>query len=553
LHPEPQRRLDVRSVEQALVFAFASGGQRETLERLSLRSKLEPSSFAPDCFAKDLFVAEFVSLCTSFSIDGRRHQPQPGRLTRLLSHPPAAPEIVEFRQRALRELLERRELRRALESSYLRLHELFLLLESSDSGKHFDPVARRLEILRATQRAIDTLADAFPDVASGLGRASAYAREVQRSPAYENLRQLLDHEGHLATVRVDVTLAYDGHLRGLEIVRADENVQNRFYVSPFTRLLTRIRLFFRGYHLRQTEVLGRLINSVFDGVAPFLVDAVELWASLEFYLAALGFADLARSKDLEVCLPRLSAVDGGAEPPETPTDITGLFNPFLLHEERPPKSCDVTVAASGFVVLTGPNSGGKTRLLQAIGLCQLPVPAKEAALGFRRGLFVSIVDEVSVDQREGRLGSELLRIRRLFESLCLGATVILDELCSGTNPSEAEEIFRLVLELLAELKPQVFISTHFLHFAERLRDEGEVPGLSFLQVELDAEQRPTYRFVPGVASTSLARMTAERLGVTREALRSLVEAARREQTSRPDSPLPAPPESAQARLGGALK
>jgi hypothetical protein len=48
-------------------------------------------------------------------------------------------------------------------------------------------------------------------------------------------------------------------------------------------------------------------------------------------------------------------------------------------------------------------------------------------------------------------------------------------------------------------------------------------------------------------------MTAERLGVTRESLRSLVEAARREQISRADSPLPALPSSAQARLGGALK
>jgi len=564
LHPEPRRRLDARSVEQALVFAFASGGQGETLDRLALRAELEPSSFAPDCFAKDLFVAEFVNLCTAFTIAGRRHQPHAPRLTRLLSHPPADLAVVEFRQRTLRELMQRPELRRALEDAYVKLRELFTLLESSDTGKHFDPVARRLEILRATARAIDGLAEAFAGAESGLARASLYAREVQRSAAYEHLRQLLDHEGHLATVRVDVTLAYDGHLRGLEIVRAEENASNRFYVSPLKRLLTRLRLFFRGYHLRQTEVLGRLINSVFDGVAPFLVDAIELWGALEFYLAALGFADLARSKKLDVCLPSLSAVHGGAEPPETPSELEGLFNPFLLHEEKPPKSCDLRIEASGFVIVTGPNSGGKTRLLQALGLCQLlaqngfVVPAAAARLGFRRGLFVSIVDEVSVDQREGRLGSELLRIRRLFESLSMGATVILDELCSGTNPSEAEEIFRLVLELLAELKPQVFISTHFLHFAERLRDEAQVPGLSFLQVELDDQQCPTYHFVPGVASTSLARMTAERLGVTREALRSLVEAARGERAAsssapRGDSPLPSPPKSAQARLGGELK
>ncbi len=87
-----------------------------------------------------------------------------------------------------------------------------------------------------------------------------------------------------------------------------------------------------------------------------------------------------------------------------------------------------------------------------------------------------------------------------------------------------------MLGLLAELEPQVMISTHFLHFAERLRQEDSVPNLRFLQVELDDAQHPTYRFISGVATTSLARMTAERLGVTREALRDLVDAARHERS-----------------------
>jgi DNA mismatch repair protein MutS2 len=50
--------------------------------------------------------------------------------------------------------------------------------------------------------------------------------------------------------------------------------------------------------------------------------------------------------------------------------------------------------------------------------------------------------------------------------------------------------------------------------------------LEFLQVELDARENPTYGFVPGVATTSLAERTAERLGVTREALRELIERAK---------------------------
>ncbi|HEV8247982.1 MAG TPA: DNA mismatch repair protein, partial [Polyangiaceae bacterium] len=368
LHPEPRRRLDTRALDQTLVFAFASGGHRDALDRIALRGELEPSLFSPDCFAKDLFLADFVTRCTGFAIEGRRYQPQAARLARLLSHPPADPQVSAFRQEILRELFASTDLHSALQRSFVRLREVFSLLESADSGKHFDPVARRLEILRAVLRAIDELCDGFSAARSGLQRISAYASRLRSSAAYENLRQLLDHEGHLATVQVRLTLAYDGQLRGFEIVRAEENVENRFYVSPIGRLLTRLRLLFRGYHVRHSEVLGRLINGVFDGVSPFVADAVELLGALEFYLAALGFAELARAQGLEVCLPEFEPPEAARDPA---SELDGLFNPFLLLEDRPPVPCDIRIAGAGFVIVTGPNSGGKTRLLQAMGLAQL--------------------------------------------------------------------------------------------------------------------------------------------------------------------------------------
>src|SRR6185312_1532824 len=156
------------------------------------------------------------------------------------------------------------------------------------------------------------------------------------------------------------------------------------------------------------------------------------------------------------------------------------------------------------------------------------------------------IQETKFDQSEGRLGMELLRIRALFEELGPGAMVILDELCSGTNPSEGEEIFELVIRLLARLRPQAFITTHFLTFAARLARERSIAGLAFLQVELDPSHKPTYQFVPGVATTSLASHAATRLGVTRDELDRLIDQslARRPrpapaiEPSRPAPPLP---------------
>ena len=181
------------------------------------------------------------------------------------------------------------------------------------------------------------------------------------------------------------------------------------------------------------------------------------------------------------------------------------------------------------VLVTGPNSGGKTRLLQSIGLSQLLaqvgafIPARSGRVALVPALVVSLIEETRADQAEGRLGMELMRIRALFERLPPGAMVLLDELCSGTNPSEGEQIFELVVTTLARLEPQVFITTHFLAFAARLAREGAIPNLGFLQVELGLDRRATFQFKSGVAESSLAGQTAERLGVTREQLIALAD------------------------------
>ena len=180
-------------------------------------------------------------------------------------------------------------------------------------------------------------------------------------------------------------------------------------------------------------------------------------------------------------------------------------------------------------MITGPNSGGKTRLLQTVGLTQLLaqsglfVPAAEAELPLVKGLFVSLVENESADQAEGRLGRELMRIRSLFESVGSPSMVILDELCSGTNPSEGTEIFEMVIRLLGRLDTLAFISTHFLDFARGLEADPPIRDLEFLQVESSADLCSTYQFLPGVADSSLARATAERLGVTFEDLDALID------------------------------
>ncbi len=526
LYPEPQPRLEARALRQALTFAFATGGTAEVFNKIWEKASFGPSDFSSECFARELFLSDFVARCLTITVGGQKYVPERAHLTRVLAHPPRDPQVSQFRQQILAELSEHPE--RAVELGRLaaKIRLLVQKLEAPDRGKRYDAIGRRIDILRSVRELLDELDGAFEHSRSGLSRIAAFAAEQKRQPAYETLVNLLEHENDRATIELRVKVGYDGELRSFQIVRTSENQENPFYRSRFGRFLSKLTLWIQGYGFREGELLGRLMNAAFDSVQECVMRLFQLLVDMEFYLASLSLWSLAERSGLKMCLPDLQT-EAGAR-----TELEALFNPFLLLEEHAPKTAHVSADERALVVITGPNSGGKTRLLQALGLTQLLgqagsfVPAARASLPLRHGLFVSLSHEASSDSREGRLGTELLRIRHMFEQLSFGSLVILDELCSGTNPSEGEDIFELVVSLLAELEPQAFITTHFLQFASRLEKERPVPRLEFLQVELDAQQTPTYGFVPGVATTSLAERTAERLGVTREALRELVERAR---------------------------
>jgi DNA mismatch repair protein MutS2 len=532
LHPHGRLWLDVAELRQVLTFGFASGVGSDAFERVLAKTAAPASPLVPACFEKDLFVEDFVARCVPLRVGARPTKQRRQALVALLTRPPSDPDTIAFRHAALAELVEKPEYRAELEHLLGVLGELFGMLEGTPRTKDSANTFRRVEILRAARQAFDAVASATPQATSGLARLAEFGRAVHASEGYRHLLELLDHEGHLATVDVRLRLARDGHVRAFEIIRASENASNRFYAGPIQRFFRGLRLLFRGYRVGEDELLGRLLQTVFDDIEDALIALFQVRRDIEFYLAALGLRDLAAKKSLPVCLPTLTApASATAALPDT--HFESLYNPLLLLEDRPPRPSDLTIGSRAQLIVTGPNSGGKTRLLQAVGLAQLLaqagffVPAKRASLAIRSGLFVSVVEEAAVDAREGRLGTELMRIRTLFEKLSWGSLVIVDELCSGTNPSEAEEIFSLVLSQLAELEPQTIVTTHFLHFAANLAQDPSLPSLEFLQVELDETQTPTFGFIPGIATTSLARKTAERLGVTREALKYLVDDAKR--------------------------
>lgn len=531
LHPLPLCRIDREQTRIAMVLAFSGGVSGGLFSDALERATIAPSTWDPNCYIRDIFLAEFIGQCFKIRIGREDCILATSALVKLLASPPSDPDVIQYRRTILSQLAQSPELRQNLERLYLLLRRFRSRLEAATGVGRFDGQRRQIDILQLLKQIIDAMAS------SELVRLAAFGQRIQAGEPYRSLTDLLTYDEHLATLDLKVRVGADGSIRGFDILSVQQNDANPFVVSPLRRWLTKFELFVRGYRFSDGEVMARLIDAVFDGLEDDIAPLVQLLGDLEFYLGALGFLDMARAAGHELCFPEFVT-------PDRPRRLQDFFNPLLFAQNIRVVPCSLELDRHDATVLvTGPNSGGKTRLLQGLGLAQLLaqsglfVPARAASLSLAQGLVVSLIQETKLDQAEGRLGMELLRIRELFERLPAGAMVILDELCSGTNPSEGEEIFELVLRMLTRLRPQTFITTHFLAFAARLEQEKKIAELRFLQVQLGPDQQPTYAFGPGVARTSLAGQAAARLGVTGDQLMSLIERNLAQANARHDVPV----------------
>jgi len=127
--------------------------------------------------------------------------------------------------------------------------------------------------------------------------------------------------------------------------------------------------------------------------------------------------------------------------------------------------------SSATTVLVTGRTGGKTRILQSLGLAQLMRSPVSSCRPLGRGplapgLVVSLIEETKADQAEGRLGTELLRIRQLLSAFRRGAMVISRRALLGNEPLRGEEISSGRADAHAP-RAAAFITTHFLTFASR--------------------------------------------------------------------------------------
>jgi DNA mismatch repair protein MutS2 len=187
---------------------------------------------------------------------------------------------------------------------------------------------------------------------------------------------------------------------------------------------------------------------------------------------------------------------------------------------------DVDLDSQTFaVVITGPNTGGKTVTLKTVGLmvimaqCGLHIPAQSGSeLSFFDNIFADIGDEQSIEQSLSTFSGHITNIVRILSRAKTKTLVLLDELGAGTDPQEGSALARAIMLFLVNRRIPCLIATHY---PELKALAHTTPGVVNASMEFDLKTlRPTYHLTLGIPGRSNALAIAKRLNLPDEILES---------------------------------
>jgi DNA mismatch repair protein MutS2 len=476
---------------------------------------------------------------------------------------------------------ETREARRLIEEkSDVHLggvHDLRSLTEQALRGSPLLPVDLNhvrytLQRARSLQRALSRLAEQFPHVADVAARISAPQEVVEEiGRCIDERGEVLDSASEtLARVRRELREAH-GHLmeklqRIIGVTANQPFLQEAIITQRQGRYVIPLRAEFKGRipglihdqsgsgatlfieplavvdlnnqwreaQLAEEEEIRRILTVLTEMVAAAagpIRRTVEALGDLDLIFAKARYANELRATEVELLPFRSNRDVRGSQTAlgDVQDEIEHPGSTIRFFQARHPLLDPLTVVPVDIyldndyfvLVITGPNTGGKTVTLKTTGLLALmaqsglAIPAADGStLSVFEQVFADIGDEQSIEQSLSTFSSHMTHIVGILEQADSRSLVLLDELGAGTDPEEGAALAQALLDTVLARSITTLATTHY---SELKVFAHSTPFISNASVEFDIETlSPTYKLSIGLPGRSNAFAIARRLGLTPE-------------------------------------
>ena len=397
----------------------------------------------------------------------------------------------------------------------------------------------QVDSLVSLNRLQSAINDCIDETGSVLDSASPELRTIRRaiqateSRIKEKLNQVvaerrnkltdgivtIRNERYVVPVRAEAKNTFGG------TVHDQSSSGNTYFIEPKEVVDLNNKL--QEYHVEERREIERILRALTEEVKKFVDELsvnVDVLSEIDFMFAKGKYARL-----IHGIRPKMNH--------KGIIRLVGARHPLI--DARTVVANDIEIGDEyTTIVITGPNTGGKTVTLKTVGLLTLMaqsgllIPAHASSqLAIFDHVFADIGDEQSIEQSLSTFSSHMTNIVRIMERLTVNSLILFDELGAGTDPKEGASLAISILDYVKVRGARTIATSHYPELKAYAYECDDVINAS---VEFDIETlSPTYRLLVGVPGRSNAFEISKRLGLKEailEAARTRVETTKTELT-----------------------
>lgn len=379
--------------------------------------------------------------------------------------------------------------------------------------------AHSLEILGQLERDLNNTIDEHGNMRENASvELSRIRRELKSSQVRikDKVQQILHNANYqrmfqdaIVTVRDDryvipVKAEYKAHFPGL--IHDQSASGSTLFIEPMA--VVELNNDIKQLALAEEQEIRRILRQLSAAISKereTLAYNIAILADIDF-----AFAKARLAQDMDAVLPKLNN--------EGRTVLKKARHPLIAKDKVVPTTI-VIGEAYRMLLITGPNTGGKTVSMKTLGLmvlmaqsgCYLPVePDSEIAV--YQNIYADIGDEQSIEQSLSTFSAHMTHIVRILAKVEREDLLLLDELGAGTDPEEGAALAMSILERLLKIQATTVATTHY---SELKTFAYTTDGIENACVEFDVETlRPTYKLLIGIPGASNAFAISKRLGLS---------------------------------------